>query len=147
MRFVAIAALLGACLGGEIDRDVKDGLEWLPDGLFRFPAGECLAGVVDHDDLALDIGGDNAVADGTEGDGEAFLLRGDFGLETLPLGHIAHHGDVEPIAVHDHFAEGNFDRESGLTAGAPTAMAVPPVRLREIIPTRSGREWRRARAS
>src|SRR5207253_4491334 len=40
----------------------------------------------------------------------------DLSLKTFPLSHIAHHRDVEPLLVDDHFAQRHFDREGDVLA-------------------------------
>jgi hypothetical protein len=61
--------------------------------------------VVQHDDLALDVGRDHAVADRTKGDSETFLLRRNLFFEALSVCDIAHHRDVKLLLVNLHLAE------------------------------------------
>ncbi len=56
---------------------LKTDFSGCPDRFLRSPAGQSLGFVVDHDDLALNIGRDNAVADGAQRHGETFFFRGD----------------------------------------------------------------------
>src|SRR5947207_14781817 len=95
LRLVAGTSFLRARLRLQIDRDIVNGFQRTADGFLRGPAGQVLPGVVDHDDLALNVGGDDAVLDGTQGNGKAFLVRCDLLLETSALGPVAHHGDEE----------------------------------------------------
>ena len=118
MRLVAIAAFLRARLRSQIDGNVENGFQRLSNRLAGGPAGEVFARLIDHDDLALHVGRDNAVFDRTQRHGEAFLIRGDFHLEALALGHIADHGDIQLLFVDHHFTQGNFNRERRVAAGA-----------------------------
>src|SRR5207245_10411589 len=62
------------------------------------------------------IGGDNAVTDGAQRNGETFFFGRDLSFKTFSLSHIAHHRDVEPLLVDDHFAQRHFDREGDVLA-------------------------------
>src|SRR6266478_2787046 len=102
------SALPRARLCRGIARDVEDGPERLADGFARGPPGQSLGFVVQDNDLSLDIGRDNTIADGAEGDGQTFFLGGDLGLEALAFLHIAHHRDVKLLSIDFHLAEGDF---------------------------------------
>jgi len=89
----------------EINRDIVNRFQGAADCFFRGPAGQVFAGIIDHDDLALDVRRDDAVFDGAQGNGEAFFVGRDLLFEATPLGHVAHHGDKENLFVDDHLAQ------------------------------------------
>ena len=105
MGLVAIPRALRSSLGSEIDGDIEDGLQGSADGLLAGPAGQPLGLVVEHDDLALDVAGDDSVADGPQSNGQAFLFRGYLLLEALALGDIADHGHIKFLLIHFHLAQ------------------------------------------
>ena len=63
--------------------DAEHLVQGLPHGLRHGPARQALGHRVHAGDAALRIGGDHAIADGVQRDGQAFLALAQFGLGFL----------------------------------------------------------------
>src|SRR4030095_4042209 len=139
LRLAAITALLRLRLGGKIDSYIENRFQRLADRFLRFPAGQFLGLTVHHDDLAVDVGSDNAVTDRAQRYRKTFFLRINLLFETFSLGHIADHRDIKPLLIDHHFTQRNFNRESDLLASAAESECAGPSAAHDLGPAADNR--------